>query len=59
MIKPLNSFDLKNKRVLLRVDFNVPTDGDRVLDDFRIKQTLFITNRFTLGHSRGGRTQNV
>ena len=40
MIKPLNSFDLKNKRVLLRVDFNVPTDGDRVLDDFRIKQTL-------------------
>ena len=36
MIKPLNSFDLKNKRVLLRVDFNVPTDGDRVLDDFRI-----------------------
>ena len=40
MIKPLNSFDLKNKRVLLRVDFNVPTDGDKVLDDFRIKQTL-------------------
>ena len=40
MIKPLNAFDLKNKRVLLRVDFNVPTEGDKVVDDFRIKQTL-------------------
>ena len=40
MIKPLKTFDLKNKRILLRVDFNVPIENDKVVDDFRIKQTL-------------------
>ena len=40
MIKTLKTFDLKNKRVLLRVDYNVPLENDRVIDDFRIKQTL-------------------
>ena len=40
MINTLKTFDLKNKRVLLRVDYNVPLENDRVIDDFRIKQTL-------------------
>ena len=40
MIKTLKTFDLKNKRVLLRVDYNVPLENNRVIDDFRIKQTL-------------------
>ena len=40
MIKSLKSFDLKDKRVLLRVDFNVPISKNNVIDDFRIVSSL-------------------
>ena len=40
MLKTLKSFDLKGKRVLIRVDFNVPVKNDLVVDDFRIKSAL-------------------
>jgi len=41
MIKTLRQFNLKNKRVLVRCDFNVPlSDQGEILDDFRIKQTI-------------------
>jgi len=40
MIKTLKSFDLKNKNILIRTDFNVPMDGDKVANNFRIKAAL-------------------
>ena len=41
MFKTIKDFDLTNKRVLIRFDFNVPLDEEgRILDDFRIKQTI-------------------
>ncbi|MDB5194221.1 MAG: Phosphoglycerate kinase [Parcubacteria group bacterium] len=36
----LNSGNLNGKRVLLRVDWNVPIKDGQVTDDFRIKQSL-------------------
>ncbi len=41
MPKTLKDFDLQNKRVLVRCDFNVPLDEEgNILDDFRIKKTI-------------------
>lgn len=40
-MKTLKDFDLKNKRVLVRCDFNVPLDENfKIQDEFRITQTL-------------------
>lgn len=40
-MKTLSDFNVNNKRVLVRCDFNVPLDEKgNILDDFRIKQTL-------------------
>lgn len=36
----LKKRDLSGKKVLVRVDFNVPIKEGRVLDDFRLKQSL-------------------
>ncbi|MDD4477401.1 MAG: phosphoglycerate kinase [Patescibacteria group bacterium] len=32
--------DLKNKTVLLRVDFNVPIKNGKIIDDYKIKKTI-------------------
>lgn len=41
MLKTLKDIDFKDKRVLIRVDFNVPIDKKgNISDDFRIKSSL-------------------
>ncbi len=40
-MKGVKDFDVKNKRVLVRCDFNVPLEEDGTIsDDFRIKESL-------------------
>lgn len=39
--KTIKDIDIKNRRVLMRVDYNVPLDEDlRITDDARIRETL-------------------
>ena len=40
-MKTIRDFEVKNKRVLMRCDFNVPLDKKgKILDDFRIEKTI-------------------
>ena len=40
-VKTIRDVDIKNKRVLIRVDFNVPMDNNlNISDDKRIKETI-------------------
>ena len=43
---------VKGKRILMRVDFNVPLDGGRVADDKRIR-TVLPTIKFII--AKGGK----
>lgn len=41
MIKTLKDFDFKNKRVLVRIDMDVPLDEKgKILDDYRLKKAV-------------------
>ena len=39
-MRTLDDLDVEGKRVLVRVDFNVPLDGSRITDDSRIQGAL-------------------
>ena len=39
-MKFIENIDLSNKKVLIRVDYNVPLENGEVKNDFRIKQSL-------------------
>lgn len=44
MKKTIRDYDLYNKKVIIRVDFNVPIKDGLILDDNRIKQSLETIN---------------
>ncbi|MBQ9071654.1 MAG: phosphoglycerate kinase [Bacilli bacterium] len=44
MKKTIKDFDLNNKRVIIRVDFNVPIKDNKILDDNRIVMSLKTIN---------------
>ena len=40
MKKTIRDFNLKNKKVIIRCDFNVPIKDGKIIDDTRIKNSL-------------------
>src|SRR5262245_38199225 len=50
--KTVADVDVAGKRVLMRVDFNVPLEGGKITDDRRIEQALPTIQNIV---SRGGR----
>lgn len=51
-MKLLQEADLKNKRVFLRVDFNVPTKDGKITDNNRIKAAIPTIKYLVEGHAK-------
>ena len=39
-IRSIENVEIKNKRVILRTDFNVPLKGNKIQDDFKITRAF-------------------
>lgn len=52
MKKHVKDLEVRGKRVLVRVDFNVPLDGDRITDDTRIQGALPTINHLIEGGAK-------
>ena len=50
MKKNIRDFDLNNKKVIIRVDFNVPMKDGKITDDNRIKMSLK-TIKYAIEHN--------
>jgi phosphoglycerate kinase len=67
MIRSIKNIDVRGKKVILRVDFNVPVEKGKVEDDFRIKRTLptikFLKKKgariILISHVTDGRTKSL
>lgn len=49
-MKTIKDFDLDGKKVIIRVDFNVPIKDNEILDDNRIKESLETIN-YAISHN--------
>jgi len=52
MVVTIDEIDTKEKRVLLRVDYNVPMDGGVITDDTRIRNTLPTLKKLLLSKAK-------
>src|SRR5687768_9352774 len=50
--RTLDDADLKGRRALVRVDFNVPMDGGRVTDDTRLRAALSTIEKLRAGGAK-------
>src|SRR6476659_106692 len=48
--KTVRDIDVNGKKVLVRCDFNVPLDGDKITDDRRIREAI-PTIKYLLDHN--------
>ena len=43
-MKYINEINIKNKKVLIRVDYNIPIENGKILNDFRLRKSIETIN---------------